>query len=104
MTKKGTKTPTTVTPKVTGDDLTRALNTPATIDDILKKRKELGELSATIGVYLGMGLSPNAVAEINYLQERLEFRITQFEDQLLGEKIDIYKQVLAIARKDKSNG
>lgn len=60
-----------------------------------EKRKELEGLSSTITLRMGMQKFPISVkAKVQELQDRLEFRIKQYENQLLDEKIDTYKQVV----------
>jgi len=69
-----------------------------TIDDVMKMKKELQEVHASLSVYMSVELSPEAKSEIVVLQDRLEFRVLQYEGELLKEKISIYKESLKLAK------
>lgn len=73
-----------------------------TQDRIIAKRKELQETQAILSMYFGMMLSDRTVAAIRVLQDRLEFRVAQYEEALLDDKIKIYKEAVAAAKKDKN--
>ncbi|HED38067.1 MAG TPA: hypothetical protein ENI76_07470 [Ignavibacteria bacterium] len=73
------------------------------IDIVLEMKKELQEIHASLSVYIIVKHSRETITEINNLQDRLEYRILKYEEQLLKEKINIYKQALKLAKNDSKN-
>lgn len=67
-------------------------------DQITEKRKKLEEIHASMSVYMIQAVPRSKTIKINELQDRLEFRVKQYESQLLDEKIDIFTQVLTILK------
>ena len=65
-----------------------------------RKNKELTEIHASMAVYMSVQQPRDVIAKVNELQSRLEFRLLQYEDQLLDEKIKIYKEVLSLLKKN----
>lgn len=72
------------------------------IDSVFEKREKLKEIHAALSVYMGTNLSKKTMAQMKEKQDRLEYRVMQYEDQLLDEKIKIYQETLNIAKKDQN--
>ena len=66
---------------------------------ISKKRDRLCEIHASIAVYGMSGLSQIQRIKGRELEDRLQFRILQAEEQLLDDKIDIYSVLLKIIKR-----
>lgn len=67
-------------------------------EQIVEKRKKLEEIHASMSVHMMVQQPRSKAVKINELQERLEFRVKQYESQLLDEKIGIFSEVLTILR------
>ncbi len=65
---------------------------------IREKRQRLVETAASLSVYMAMQHKPSVVAKVQELQDRLEFRTKQYEEQLLDEKVAIYKECLSLIK------
>lgn len=73
--------------------------TPATsekpIDQQIKEnREQLEELAISLSIYMATHHLPSTIAKVNELQDRLEFRVKQYENELLKEKVGIYRECL----------
>lgn len=73
-------------------------NEPTIDQRIIEKRNKLIEIHGVLSIYLAQELSFKQKAKATELQDRLEFRVKQYEEKLLDEKIDIYQQVLKIVK------
>lgn len=77
--------------------------TPATsekpIDEqIQDNRQALLELAASLSIYMMTPQLPSVTAKVAELQDRLEFRTKQYENELLKEKVKIYKECLKLVK------
>ncbi len=72
------------------------------IDVVFKKKEELKKIHAALELNMNMdiNLSRETVAKIKTLEDRLEYRVLQYDDQLLTEKIAMYKQALEIVKNE----
>lgn len=62
------------------------------------KRNMLYDIHASIAVYGMSGLTIEQKIKGRELEDRLQFRILQAEEQLLDDKINIYKELLRIIK------
>lgn len=69
---------------------------------ISEKRDALLSIHAGIAVLLTKPATRATASKIEELQHRLEFRTLNYEEQLLDEKIKIYREVADILRKAAS--
>ena len=65
---------------------------------IKAKRAELSNVHAVMTIHMQKRLTAQQTSKINELQDRLEFRVAQYEEQLLEEKIKVYREALTILR------
>jgi stress response protein YsnF len=65
------------------------------IDERIKeKRNELVDVHGVLALHMSKELTYSQRAKASELQDRLEFRLKQYEEKLLDEKLEIYKEVV----------
>lgn len=72
------------------------------VDRVFEKKDVLMKIHASLSVYLGMDLDEKTLRRTRELQERLEFRITEAEENFLDIKIAIFSETLEIIKKSKN--
>lgn len=65
---------------------------------IKEKRDKLIDIHASMALHLAKNLTHTQRAKAQELQDRLEYRIFEYEEKLLDEKLGIYKQLLDTIR------
>ena len=81
------------------ESLTQDLNSEDINKRISAKRDKLYGIHASIAVYGMGGLTLEQKAKGRELEDRLQFRILQAEEQLLNDKISIYQELLNVLKK-----
>jgi hypothetical protein len=71
--------------------------TPIT-QQVEELRNRLTELAASLSIYMMSYHPQSVVAGVKELQDRLEYRIYEYELQLLQEKINIYEKCLNLLK------
>lgn len=66
---------------------------------IKEERDKLANIHGTMALHMNKAHPQKTIAKVQELQDRLEFRVANYELQLLKEKTDIYGQVLDIIKK-----
>lgn len=83
----------------TTDAKTQGLPSDLDIDQLIKARRdELYGIHGTMAVLLALPVPSHKKSKIGELQDRLEFRVKQYELKLLEEKVDIFGQVLKVLK------
>jgi hypothetical protein len=65
---------------------------------IVEKRDELLKIHASLAIYLLQQVSSSTQGKVQELQDRLEYRVKEYEEKLLDEKIVVYNKVLKLLK------
>jgi len=71
-------------------------------DTLKKKQQRIKELGALISIH-GERITHATKAKIQELQDRLTFRLEEWEEKGMDMKIEIMEEVLTLLQKDKKN-